>query len=189
MAPDIAYGLLTLLSEYSIINLLYKTTEEIAMTTQATDIKAIRKEIQEFIDKSSTNAVTMVRKREHLVSAVEHCHGDTLNEQIYNFLHDDVQHYCPEGKAYKFKSLTKGYGYCGPVNGKNQCKCAVAASTENNKKAYYAADKAILDERVRKANETKAKKAQMSIQQEIDLLKSNGVSDEVIAQLMKARGI
>lgn len=152
-----------------------------------TTIDQARDEIKGFIEKSATNAVTMVRKREHLVEVVQQYHGETLNEQIYNFMNEDVQRTCPEGNAYKFKSLTKGYGFCGTTNGKNPCKCALAAVSESNKKTFQNTDKEVFEDRVRRATETKAKKEEIARQKEIELLKSNGVSEEVIKQLMECR--
>lgn len=81
----------------------------------------LRDKLQQLANTVSKKHLARIVKLRHpdLMAELEHCHGVEIPEKMYNYL-NNVQHVCPNGSAYKFKSFVDGYRGCGLAG---VCKC------------------------------------------------------------------
>ncbi len=87
----------------------------------------MKEQLQQIVDITSPKKIGQkVKSDSELYNWVQLHVGKTLSEKIYNILNPNTQ-YCELGNQKKFKSITKGYGFCGLAG---RCACARAQVSE-----------------------------------------------------------
>jgi hypothetical protein len=107
----------------------------------------MKQALEDIVKNTNPKSIsTVVKQHRELYDWIQTAKGATISEKIYNILNPELE-VCVLGNNKRFKSLTLGYGFCGPAS---KCKCAaesVSTKVSKSKKSYTKEQKADISQK------------------------------------------